>query len=186
MLIVAVFLVGLAAIRLSGRDLSRLNNLQLRCWPLAIIALITQIAIISLWSTGWRTAHLAINLATYAAIGVFLWANRHTPWLWVVALGVTANTTAITLNQGVMPATPTAMSAAHRTTAAGFANSTTVPHPHLQFLGDIIPTPPWLPFHNVASIGDVLIVTGALLVVAAQSKHHNHPPLPNTITGGST
>jgi hypothetical protein len=168
-LIIAVFVIGLCGLRLAGADLSRLNDLRVRWWPLALGALVTQVAIISLWPDGWRAGHLAVNLATYAAIGGFLYANRRIRRLWILALGTACNTLAIVVNGGVMPASAAAMAASHRSGRAGFANSAPVVHARLQFLGDIIATPSWLPLHNVASIGDVLIVGGALLVVGHQA-----------------
>jgi hypothetical protein len=69
-----------------------------------------------------------------------------------------------------MPASAKAMAVAHLRTGPGFANSAPVAHPRLAFLGDIVPTPPWLPLHNVASIGDILIAAGAVLVVACQTR----------------
>lgn len=170
MLIVAVFAVGLIALRLTGHDLSRLNQLRMR-WPwLAIGAVIAQVALISMWSKGWHAGHLIAHLGTYAALGVFLGANRGIARMWVVAVGIFSNAAAIALNGGVMPASRTAMSIAHLRTGPGFANSAAVAHPRLGFLGDIIPTPSWLPLHNVASIGDLLIAGGALLVVAGQTR----------------
>ena len=44
-----------------------------------------------------------------------------------------------------------------------FANSTAVAHPKLQFLGDVFALPSSWPLHNVFSVGDVLIVLGALV-----------------------
>jgi hypothetical protein len=35
----------------------------------------------------------------------------------------------------------------------------------LGFLGDIFHTPGWLPIHNVFSVGDLVIVTGAFLLL---------------------
>jgi hypothetical protein len=169
-LTVAVFLAGLFVIRLSGGDLDRLNDLRLRWSWLAIGAVVTQFAIISLWPNGWRLGHVAVNLGTYAAIGIFLGANRTISWLWVVALGTASNAVAMTLNGGVMPASATALAIAHRSIPGGFANSAPVVHARVQFLGDIIPTPSWLPFRNVASIGDLLIVGGALIVVASRTR----------------
>jgi hypothetical protein len=169
-LVIAVFLTGLIVLPLRGHDLSRLNNLHMRNRSLALAALVTQVAIISVWPNGWRLGHLIVHLSTYAAIGVFLWANRHIPWLWIVTVGIASNAVAIALNGGVMPASATAMSLSHLSAQAGFANSASVAHPRLLFLGDIIPTPPWLPLHNVASIGDLLITAGAILLVAHQTR----------------
>jgi hypothetical protein len=168
-LLVAAFAVGVILLRVAGCDLRRLNHLRLRWWPLVLAALVTQTAIISVWPTGWRRAHLAVNLSTYAAIGVFTWVNRSIPWLWLVALGTASNTAAIAANGGIMPASRRAVALTHLATPAGFANSAAVAHPRLAFLGDVLPTPPWLPLHNVASVGDFLILTGALLLVARQA-----------------
>ena len=169
-LIIAVFLLGLIAIRLSGGDLKRLNDLHLRWSSVAVAALVTQVVIISLLPRGWRTGHLIVNFVTYIAIGVFLWANRRLPWLWVVALGTASNTLAISLNGGVMPASLTARSQPSPASSADFVNSGVVAHPHLEFLGDVIPSPSWLPLHNLVSVGDLLIIGGALLVVANQTR----------------
>jgi hypothetical protein len=175
-LMVVVFTIGLLVIRLTGGDLHRLNDLRIRGSLLALAAVITQVVIISVWPDGWRAGHLAINLATYAAIGLVIWINRRIPWLWVVGLGAASNTVAIALNDGVMPASATALSVAHITTGPGFVNSAAVVHPRVAFLGDIIPTPGWLPLHNVASIGDLLIIGGALLLVARQTRRPRVAP----------
>ena len=77
-----------------------------------------------------------------------------------------SNFTAIFANDGVMPASASALKAAGvQETPGEFINSTSVPDAHLQFLGDVFATPSWLPVHNVYSIGDVLIVIGVLLAV---------------------
>ena len=63
-----------------------------------------------------------------------------------------------------MPASTSALQTAGMQQAPGeFINSTSVPDAHLQILGDIFAIPSWLPFSNVFSIGDVLLVLGALL-----------------------
>jgi hypothetical protein len=38
-------------------------------------------------------------------------------------------------------------------------------HPHLGFLGDVLPMPSWMPLANVFSIGDVLIAVGVFVLV---------------------
>jgi hypothetical protein len=172
---VVVFIVGLVIVRLAGGDLKRLNDLSIRCAPLALLAVMAQVAIISFWPSGWRTGHLLVHLATYLALGLFLCLNRRIPWLWVVAVGTVSNAGAIAANGGVMPASPSALAYAARTIAPGFANSTPLAHPRLLVLGDIIPTPSWLPLHNVASVGDLLISAGAILVIAAAARRASWP-----------
>jgi hypothetical protein len=170
-LIIAVFVVGLAIMALSGYKLSRLNDLQIRWGWLAVVALGIQVAIMSLWTHGWRLGHLLVHLGSYGALGAFLWVNRHIGWLWVVAVGTLTNAVAIAANGGVMPASASAISSSAVQSRGGFANSAVVGHPRLQILGDVIATPSWLPLHNVASIGDLLIVVGALLVVWRHTRH---------------
>jgi hypothetical protein len=53
-------------------------------------------------------------------------------------------------------------------------------HPHLAFLGDVIPVPgPW-PIGNVLSAGDLIIFLGALIVlhVACGSRLPGQPSSP--------
>ena len=47
-----------------------------------------------------------------------------------------------------------------------------VQEPILPWLGDIMATPAWLPFRNVISIGDIVVLVGAavLLHVACRSR----------------
>ena len=49
--------------------------------------------------------------------------------------------------------------------ATVFANSAPADGAHLGFLGDVFHTPAWLPIHNVFSIGDLVIVTGAFVLL---------------------
>jgi hypothetical protein len=73
----------------------------------------------------------------------------------------------------VMPADPDALRAIGRSPASDeFINSTALADPKLAFLGDIIPTPASWPVSNVYSVGDLLILTGAfvLLHVACGSR----------------
>jgi hypothetical protein len=71
-----------------------------------------------------------------------------------------------------MPASATALRISGIAERVGFDNSATLAHPHLAFLGDVIPVPgPW-PIGNVLSVGDLIIFVGALIVlhVACRSR----------------
>ena len=46
-----------------------------------------------------------------------------------------------------------------------FENSTALAHPRLLFLGDVFAVPKWVPFANVFSIGDLLLVLGGIALV---------------------
>jgi hypothetical protein len=49
----------------------------------------------------------------------------------------------------------------------GFVSSTTVAAAKLPWLGDVFASPRGMPFHNVFSIGDVLILSGATILLLA-------------------
>jgi hypothetical protein len=65
-----------------------------------------------------------------------------------------------------MPADPAAIAAAGLPqNATEFANSAPADGVLLGFLGDVFHTPGWLPIHNVFSVGDVVVVLGAFLLL---------------------
>jgi Family of unknown function (DUF5317) len=65
-----------------------------------------------------------------------------------------------------MPTASFAVASSARSVAANeFVNSRALPHARLQFLGDIFAIPRSWPLHNVFSIGDVLIVIGAFVLL---------------------
>ena len=66
-------------------------------------------------------------------------------------------------NKGVMPASRTAERIAGEVQSAGYHNATPLAHPHLMWLGDLIPVPGPLP--NVLSIGDCIIFAGMLVLL---------------------
>jgi len=86
----------------------------------------------------------------------------------LVLLGACSNFAAIVANGGYMPASASALAAAHGGVGAlppGYSNSTVVPDPALGPLTDIFALPAWLPAANVFSIGDVLIGAGVIAVI---------------------
>ena len=84
----------------------------------------------------------------------------------VLALGATLNLIAILANDGVMPASRSALrTAGILTRSTGFVNSAAVSHPRLLILGDIFPVPHAVPLANVYSIGDVCIAIGVAIAI---------------------
>lgn len=172
-LFLAIALAGLS-VPLLGGALSRLRDLHFRDVALVPCALVLQLLVISILPStlpGWLAESL--HLDSYAMVVVFLWRNRKVSGLWLIGTGGLANLAAVSANAGVMPALPSALAAAGRVTLAGrYANSRAVQHPHLQWLGDIFAIPKGWPLANVFSIGDVLLVVGAfvLLHVACRSR----------------
>jgi uncharacterized protein DUF5317 len=88
-------------------------------------------------------------------------ANRRLSGLWLIALGATLNLLVIGINGGVMPADPAALERAGLPVVSGeFENSTVLEDPKLAILGDVFAVPEPLPFANVFSIGDVVLLMG--------------------------
>jgi hypothetical protein len=165
-LIGLVFLACVATVPLAGGRIVALAELRFRASGVLVAAIVAQVLIVSIFPHGSETLHNAVHIGTYVAVAVFVVLNRRVPWVWVVALGGALNFTAIAANGGVMPAAPRALEKAGFTLdPAGFTNSGAVSHPHLQFLGDVFWVPSSFPVSNVFSIGDVLILLGALLAM---------------------
>jgi len=163
MILIVLAALCVASVPLSGGRLTRLAELRLRWLWTAPTALALQVVIVTIAPGGDTTLHDVVHIATYVLAGAFLWANRGIAGVPLVALGAAANALAILLNGGVMPASSTAQRLAGLVEGAGFHNSAAVPHPHLLWLGDIIPVPGPLP--NVLSIGDCIIFAGMLVLL---------------------
>jgi Family of unknown function (DUF5317) len=168
MLLLAAFAATVAGALLLGRRFDRLEQLRLRAvWAVATAAVI-QLGVLSLAPAG-DAAGAILHLASYALAGWFVFANRAIPGVVLLAAGGALNLIAIAANDGVMPASESAMRIAGVEATDGFQNSAAVADPHLLFLGDVIPVPLPQPLGNVASVGDIVIVAGAVALVAACS-----------------
>lgn len=166
MLILAGTLVAIALVPLLGGRLSRLATVPLLSRWLVVYALALQVLAISV-IPGWsRPGVVALHASSYVLAGAFVWRNRHVAGLPLIALGAGSNALAIALNGGQMPASASALAAVGISQEPGrYVNSGVVAHPRLPFLGDVFPSPSWLPLHNVYSVGDLLILAGAVWLV---------------------
>jgi hypothetical protein len=168
MLIALLGLLAVVSVPIVGGRLSKLLDLHLRFTWLLLLGLFIQIVIISvLPGDGDGALHRGLHLLTYAFGFVWLAANPSFPWRWILTIGGALNFLVIAVNGGVMPATQEALRSAGEGAVGGFTNSVTVEGARLGFLGDIFTVPSWVPFGNVFSIGDVLIVVGGFLMVHA-------------------
>lgn len=165
MVLVLAAVALLVTVPLAGGRLTRLADIRLRGTWAVLLSAAVQVAITTFGRGGSHALHVALHLGSYALAGWFLFANRRLPALPLVALGAGLNVLAISFNGGVMPASAAAMRIAGIHNSGGFANSAAMAHERLRFLGDMIPVPgPW-PIGNVLSIGDLIIVVGAFLVL---------------------
>jgi hypothetical protein len=114
---------------------------------------------------GSHALHAALHVLSYVLDAYFVFANRRLAGIPLVAVGAALNVLAIISNDGVMPANATALRISGIASRPGFDNSAVLAHPHLAFLGDVIPVPgPW-PIGNVLSAGDLIIFLGAFIVL---------------------
>jgi Family of unknown function (DUF5317) len=177
----ACLLLVLLHVVLPGSDLRRLGQFRLRHTWLVWLALADQIVVISILPDLGAVSE-ALHLASYVLAFLFALLNNRSAGTWVVAIGGACNLTAITANDGVMPATAAALKASGwRATPGHFANSAALPHPHLSFLGDVFATPPWFPVHSVFSIGDVVIVLGIALFLHSTCRSPSTSPIRSTV-----
>jgi lipoprotein signal peptidase len=166
MLLAVLALLAVLTVPLTGGHLSRLAEVRFRAPALAIGGLALQVLVVSVLPDLPSWAAITLHLVSYVAVLAFIWCNRSLPGLWLIGAGGLSNLVVIAANGGVMPASADALRTAGRSaTESGFTNSEAVAHPHLGFLGDVLPLPSWMPFANVFSIGDVLIVVGVFVLV---------------------
>jgi hypothetical protein len=163
MILIVIAALCLISVPLTGGRLRRLSELRLRGVWTAPLALALQVLIITVAPSGHPQLHIAVHIATYVMIGAFLAANHRVPGVTTVGIGAAMNALTIVVNGGVMPAAATAQRLVGLTEGGGFHNAGLLAHPHLLWLGDIIPVPGPIP--NVLSIGDCIIFAGMLLVL---------------------
>lgn len=169
MLTVALFLLGLALVPLTGGTWRRLATLRMRHGWLALASLAGQIVVLEVPGLP-EGPSAAVHVLTYLLAGVFVLVNRRLAGLWLLALGAASNGVTIALNGGTLPASPQALRSAGIEAEMGFVNSGVVVDPVLPWLGDVFAVPASMPLSNVFSVGDVLIVTGAWWMLWAASR----------------
>ena len=165
MLLVVVAILCVASVPLARGRLSALAELDFRAVWAAIGAAALQVLIVNVLPGGSHGVHVALHVASYALVVLFLIANRHLVGIPIMAIGAGLNMIVIAANGGVMPAASAALRIAGIEQSEDFANSAALAHPRLLPLGDVIPIPgPW-PIGNVLSVGDLLIFAGALILL---------------------
>jgi hypothetical protein len=166
MILGLAYLLVLVSVPLARGRLSALADVELRKSWLALAAIALQVVIISVIPGLLGPLGEPLHMVSYLLLGAFAWVNRGITGLPIIALGGLLNFVCITVNGGVMPSDPDAMASIGRAASEGeFDNSAAVAHPKLAFLGDIIATPASWPVHNIYSVGDLLILAGAFVLV---------------------
>jgi hypothetical protein len=166
-----VTLLVVLSVPLTGGHLRRLLDLPIRAAWLLPIALFLQVLVINIVPTAPEPIPVLVHLATYLMAAVFLWRNRRIPGLPILAFGAAMNGLTIALNGGSLPASAAALRRAGWSVDPGdFTNSAVLAHPHLAWLGDNFAIPSSVPFANVFSLGDLVILLGALVILHRGSR----------------
>jgi hypothetical protein len=164
------FLLLLVTVPLAGGRLTRLSELRLEGVRLIVLALGLQVLMASVLPLVLPDAPHALLIglhgASYAVIAWTLWLNRAVPGLLLIALGGGTNAAVIALNGGTLPADPDALAeAGFPVEPDEYKNSGVVDDPVLAWLGDVMATPSFLPFRNVISLGDIVVLVGGAVLL---------------------
>ena len=176
MILLAALILCIATVPLAGGRIVRLSNIHFRRPAAGLSALVLQYTIMRAFPEGDPLLHGVLHLVSYALMFYFLAANLSLPGLWLIGLGGAFNALAIAANNGVMPALPSALATAGIVQVPGeFANSAAVTDPELWFLGDVFALPAGAPMANVFSIGDILLLAGAFVMLHRVSRSRVAP-----------
>jgi len=138
-----------------GGRLNNLTEIRVRIWWLLIIGFGLQAAALFLPSQRHGLA-VAMILASYLPLLLFVWLNRDMAGMWIAGIGILMNFTVIAVNAGM----PVMLEAIEVAGGSGIPNLGArhvlmTEATWLPFLGDVIPLPA-----SVISIGDVFLAIG--------------------------
>lgn len=166
MLLLAGTLLAVLLVRPLGGRLRPLAGLTLRGAPLLLAGIGLQVLCFVVLVDAPRPLLVAMHAVSYVLAGTFVWLNRAVPGLWLIAVGAGLNALTLSVNGGTMPASREAvLEAGLPLVEEAYSNSHVLAEPRLAPLGDVFASPSWLPLQNVYSIGDVLVLAGAVWAV---------------------
>jgi len=176
MIFLIAVVVGIIAGYLTGGRLRRLSSLKLRWTWLVLLAILIQALIFPLFTDRpiIPAATDALHLVSYLLVLAWLARNVFIRPLFLVGAGALCNLVVILVNRGKMPASIEAISraggefAAQRLTESGvYGNLVAMgSSTHLNFLGDTMYLPGWIPFATAFSAGDLIIMIGLVWLMA--------------------
>jgi hypothetical protein len=158
-----------------GGRIGRLADLRITWVWLMYAAFAIQLIAFPIGNLPWNPGESAavwLQYASYACLITVTVANRRLPGALVLGVGMLLNLAAITANGGHMPATTSALHAVGKTLHGVHLNSVSLAHPRLPWLVDRFATPRWVPFASIFSVGDVLIVVGAGVILWSATGAH--------------
>jgi len=167
MFILYAVVIGLAVGLLGGGKLAAIADIRFRWAPLVMVGFLAQVLLFS-DAVAARVGDLGpvLYVTSTLLVVVAVVRNLAIPGLPLVALGAASNLVAIVANGGFMPASPAALAALGKDVPTIYSNSAVVAQPALFPLTDVFALPMWLPFHNIFSVGDVILAVGVAFVIA--------------------
>ncbi len=185
MVLLWAILLGLLIGLVRHRSLAYLAELKLRAGWLVLLAVLVQVLILPLGQNAqpivtWGMEFL--HIGSYLLLLLFAVLNYREKALWPMALGMLSNFIVITANGGHMPASLDALRAAGRAATVekllidGVSGNVILMSEttKLNFLGDILWLPSWVPFANAFSVGDLLLGLGVIWLLGKRPS----PPTP--------
>jgi len=179
MIIFIVPVISILIAMMRGGKLGYLADLNIRWRGFIILGFLLQVLIYNDFWQGrdelraWTPLGYILSLCL---LTIALAVNYRIPGMPFIALGFFLNFITILANGGYMPAAPSAyVMAGFRNLSPGQVYNNSIgmgAETPLFFLGDVFAIPKQIPFHNVFSIGDGIIVIGAayLLQIAMMRK----------------
>jgi len=168
--------IGIVAGLVRRGNLANLGQLRLRALYLILLALLIQVLIFPLGGGGPIVAvgTTYLHLLSYALLLAFVGLNRRYPEILVMGVGLCLNLIAIAANGGYMPASAEALRRAGLREVAtalegGLRQGNTVlmgEGTRLNFLGDFLYLPAWVPLSSAFSVGDVMLGVGLAVLVS--------------------
>jgi hypothetical protein len=173
-LLIPIVLAAAAAALWVG-SIAGMRRLRIEWWPLGLGSLAAQLVIHNspfnqqAWALVWGPPLWVVCLGAMLAM---LLRNALRPGVarlaWLLAgVGIGLNLLVVLANDGYMPQSASARLAVRGATLPADANVAELynvtpigPDTRLEWLGDVIAQPDWLPMANVVSLGDVVLSLG--------------------------
>ncbi len=171
--------IGIVAGLIGRGSLAHLGQLRLHAPWLIGVALFIQLLIFPLGRAPLLPVGAAyLHLFSYTLLLLFIVLNRRYPEILVMGGGLLLNLIVIVANGGYMPASATALERAGlpevaSALRAGTARGNTIlmgEGTRLNFLGDNLYLPAWVPLSSAFSIGDVVLGVGLALFLARRMR----------------
>lgn len=179
MFILYAVVVGLVVGLAGGGRIASIGDIRFRWAPLILVGFGAQVLLFS-DAVASRVGDLgpALYVGSTLLVVIAVLRNVAIPGLPLVAVGAACNLSAIVANGGFMPASPAALAALGKSAPTIYSNSAVVAQPALAPLTDVFALPLWLPWHNIFSIGDVILAVGVAMAIAIAMRRGTPAPPP--------